>query len=236
MSKKEKLHSKISKLAYKFFIMRNQKHGYALEDWLNAENIERGNLWGKIKIWLIINAGLIASIVSFFVVLGIILSFRASCISIEIAQKNLTLTHNAVLFVQGFSLSQTDGKTYIQIKNSGKTNATNVQLGCFLLYFPDSNPIPEEKDHVSNPGKLIFYPEQIYSLPLNGGVDFNKQGFFFLVIYVQYTTVDKSIVKYKGIFQYESGNWLEVGIDQKSIEIYKEGIKTYLDKLEKLLE
>jgi hypothetical protein len=239
MSEEEKLHQRISKLAYKFYIMRGQKHGYTLQDWLNAERIEKGNRWQKVKIWFIVNGDFIkvvTSLISIIGIAGVILSFRASCISIGIAQKNLALTHNAVLFVQDCGINQNNGKTYICIKNSGKTGAINVRLGCYLLYFPDRNPTPEEKDHVSNPGKLIFYPEQIYQLPLSKTIEFNESGFYFLVVYIRYNTVDNAVKTYKGIFQHEVGTWLEVGINQKSIEIYKEGIEQHLEKLETSLK
>ncbi len=57
MNKEEKLHRKISKLAYKFYSMRGQKHGYDLEDWLRAEKMIKENRW-----WLILGSFAVKSI------------------------------------------------------------------------------------------------------------------------------------------------------------------------------
>ena len=157
--------------------------------------------------------------------------------NLYITRKNLTLTHNATLFIKEVEISRLEKKDKnprinIYVKNSGNTLAKNVKFCSYVLRidFKEKNPLELISNIQNISGDLKFYPGQIENIRFENKKDrFNKSGFYFLIFAISYSKVDSSEGKNTEYFQLEDQkDWLHVGINQDSIKDYKQYLQLYM--------
>lgn len=186
----------------------------------------------RIKNWFEHNKHILAGIGSIATSIGVILALLFGVNNMRILKRNLSLTHNAVLYVTEPKTDTEKSKIIIPFVNSGNTKANNVKLGVYLLSFVNNKHKIERRG--INPGKLEFYPKEEYRIELGFPKDkFIGPKFYFLICYAEYKKVDNAKDSYKSFFQYENKEWLQLGINQKSIKRYKKRLLHYSAKLKR---
>lgn len=183
--------------------------------------------------------GAIATALGVFATLIIVIvTYR----SVSIAEKNLELTHNAILFVEEIKISQLDRmdvnpKVNIHFINSGNTQAKKVKFCAYIIRInlteKKREDVFEEITFIQNiSGDLEFYPKQKEIVGFENKKDrFDKEGFYYMICAVSYETATGQKKDYTGYFQLENkSDWLRIGINQDSIKSYKGYLQDYMRK------
>jgi len=167
-------------------------------------------------------SAVVSSWVNITAIIGVITAIVFGALNFAKVNRNISLTHNAVLF---FGTPFNDGvkkRVFIPITNSGNTKAEDVRWSIALLKIPsDEESVRGEsiRDNTKIEGgsfSVDLYPRET----LNASIAYLEEDFitslhFFLICYLEYMTVDGHRGACTRYYYYEFGEWTFMGLEKK---------------------